>query len=99
MTESANRRRTIVDKARGLAGEAVSEVGGRLVGDWIEYGYDQASHLSTGLVGRRIDDLNQKVRSGGKLTVQEQYLLTVLGDIKSEMERELRYNLEKYVRP
>lgn len=99
VTESANRRKKIVDVARVLAGEAMDEVGGRLASDWIEYGYDQASSLSTGLIGKRIDDLNEKVRSGGELTVQEQYLLIILGDVKSEIERELQYNWERFVRP
>lgn len=51
MTENANTGRKFVDAAKGLVGEA----GGRLAGDWIQYGYDQASGLSIGLLGKRID--------------------------------------------
>ena len=99
MTENANRGRKFLDAATGVVGEAVGEAGGRVAGDWIQYGYDQASGLSIGLLGKRIDDLHEKIRSGGKLTQQEQYLLTILSDIKAEIERELQYNWETYLRP
>ena len=88
---------TFIHADRMVLGEG--EVGGRLSGDWIQYGYDQAAGLTLGLLRKRIDDLHEKIRSGGKLTQQEQYLLTILSDITAEIERELQYNWETYLRP
>jgi hypothetical protein len=86
--KNSNPGRKMVDAAKGF----VVEMGRRLVSDWTQDGYDHASRLALGILEKRIGDLHEKIRSGGKLTQQEHYLLTILSDIKNEMERELRDN-------
>jgi hypothetical protein len=95
MTDTVSKGQRLADALKDL----VKDMGTRLAGDWIKDGYDSAAHVSTGLLAHRIEELHDKNRSGKRLTQQEQYLLTTLTDIKSDMERELQDAWDKYVRP
>lgn len=82
------------DERRNPLRDILPEVGRRLAEDWVRTGYDHASNLALDLLETRIDDLHEKVRSGGKLSQQEVYLLTNISDIRSELEREFQSGWE-----
>lgn len=52
-------------------------------------GYNQAAHIHTEILQKKIDDLHRRMREPGSLSEKEQFLLSHLIDLKAESERAL----------
>lgn len=78
------------DKVARAARGFLDELRSRLLHGMHQRGFDDAARTCLSVIDKRINDLNDKSRSSrGKLNQQDQYLLTILGDIRAEMASEL----------
>jgi hypothetical protein len=75
---------------RDTFGEALNDVGTKLMNDEFDNGYNAAANICVGTITKKIDELYSKINSGSFLSEQEQFLLSKLNELKSETEEELR---------
>ncbi|PZS12920.1 MAG: hypothetical protein DLM57_18155 [Pseudonocardiales bacterium] len=88
------------EKAAGVVRGFVDELRSRVLHGLHQHGFDDAARTCLSVIDKQINDLNDKSRSSrGKLNQQDQYLLTILGDIRAEMASELDGNSEGIDRP
>lgn len=95
MTESGGVGRWVTDTFK----RSLDNARGSARAQFTLEGYEHAAKVSLTVVDGHIERLNKKVRSGGKLTQQEVFLLTSLNDLKKDIEKELPYAWEQYVLP
>lgn len=69
------------------------EMGQRVLGRYIEDGFGQAADICLGVMQARMDELQSKAPSG-KMTQADQVLWSKLGELKAEIESQLRQHAE-----
>lgn len=88
------------DKMARAASEFLNDLGSRARHGIHQRGFEDAARTCLDVLDKRINDLDDRSRSSrGKLDQQDQYLLTILRDVRAEMVGELDGHQEIINRP